>query len=81
MKLAWLFIFAAAIQLSAAAKILTLVPMPARSHYNLFSRLVVELAEKGHEVTIVSGFKQSKPVKNLKEIVLPDLYQNLTGEN
>lgn len=81
MKLAWLFIFVGAIQFSAGAKILALTPMPTRSHYNLFARLVVELTENGHEVTIVSAFQQSKPVKNLKEVILPNLYKDLMGKH
>lgn len=80
MKPAWLLIFAGAIQLCAGAKILALTPMPTRSHYNLFARLVIELTQKGHEVTIVSAFKQSKPVKNLKEVILPNLYKDLIGK-
>lgn len=81
MKLLWFLAFAGALQVSAGAKILALVPMPARSHHNLFERLVIELAKKGHEVTYVSSFKQSKPVKNLREIILPDIHKELLSKH
>lgn len=79
MKLAWLLALAGAIQLCAGSKILAIVQMPSRSHHNLLERLVIELTKKGHEVTLITPYKQSKPVKNLKEIIIPDLYKNLTA--
>lgn len=80
MKLIWLVFFVGVIQLCAGSKILAIVQMPSRSHHNLLERLVIELTKKDHQVTLITPYKQSKPVKNLKEIIIPDLYKNLTGE-
>lgn len=65
---------------SFGAKILTLVPTQAKSHYTLFEALSVELANRGHEVTILASFKSSKSTPNLKEIVLPITYEQFAGK-
>ncbi|XP_077289499.1 UDP-glycosyltransferase UGT5-like [Arctopsyche grandis] len=42
-------------------KILTICPLPARSHNNLCRGVVDALVERGHEVTLVSAFAADKP--------------------
>lgn len=81
MRLTWVLVLVGAIQLCAGSKILAIVQMPSRSHHNLLERLVIELTKKNHEVTFITPYKQSKPVKNLKEIIIPDLYKNMTGKH
>lgn len=51
-------------------KILGVFPCSSRSHYYLGHALMKGLAEDGHEVTIVSPFTQTKPIKNYTEVLL-----------
>lgn len=78
MKLLWFVTVLGAFQLSYGAKILSLVPVPTRSHHILLEKLTNELASRGHEVTLITPYKQSNPPDNLKEIIIPDLYKNMT---
>lgn len=54
-----------------SAKILCVFPSPGRSHVLVGQTLLKALAERGHEVTMVSPFKLSKPVPNYREIYIP----------
>ncbi|XP_055537534.1 UDP-glucosyltransferase 2-like [Wyeomyia smithii] len=54
-----------------ASRILCIYPSPGRSHVMVGQALLKGLAERGHEVTMVSPFKLSKPVKNYREILVP----------
>lgn len=76
MKFLWIFIFITAFQFGGGEKILGIVSMPSKSHYHLFERLFIELTKKGHEVTLITPFKQSQPVPKFKEIFIPNLYEN-----
>lgn len=58
-------------------KILSIFPMFSRSHYILGHGLLKGLAEAGHEVTMISPFKASKPIPNYKEIVLEGLLEDM----
>ncbi|KAF2881521.1 hypothetical protein ILUMI_24655 [Ignelater luminosus] len=49
-------------------KILGLFPHPGKSHFDAFRPLLKALAEKGHEVTVISYFPQKNPMKNYKDI-------------
>lgn len=53
-------------------KILGIFPTPARSHYILANTLMRALAEKGHDVTLISPFKDqnSTKLKNYRKIHL-----------
>ncbi|GAB0093835.1 UDP-glucuronosyltransferase [Sergentomyia squamirostris] len=55
---------------TAGYNILGIFHTPGKSHHILAGKLVEALAEAGHTVTIVAPHKLSKPVKNIKEIVL-----------
>lgn len=57
------------IGLNDAYKILAIFPTLAKSHYFVGSALVRELAEKGHEVTMISPFSTKPPAKNVNDIV------------
>ncbi|XP_068896517.1 UDP-glycosyltransferase UGT5-like isoform X4 [Tenebrio molitor] len=50
--------------LTDGAKILGVFPVPGRSHYLLGSTLLKALAEKGHDVTMISCFGEKDPPKN-----------------
>lgn len=80
MKLSWIFVFAAGIQFGAGEKILAIVAMTSRSHYNLMESLCLQLTNKGHEVTLIAPFKQLKPVPRLKEIFLPNLHEEFMSK-
>ncbi|ETN67850.1 glucosyl/glucuronosyl transferase [Anopheles darlingi] len=54
-----------------AYRILCVYPSSGRSHVLIGQALLKGLAERGHEVTMVSPFKLSKPVSNYREIVVP----------
>lgn len=41
-------------------KILAIFPLPSKSHFVMFERLLKELAVRGHEVDVVSHFPQKK---------------------
>lgn len=51
-------------------KILGLFPHTAKSHFEIFRPLVEALAEKGHDVTVVSPFPRKQPLKNFRDISL-----------
>ncbi|XP_055629658.1 UDP-glucosyltransferase 2-like [Toxorhynchites rutilus septentrionalis] len=54
-----------------SAKILCIFPTPSRSHVIIGQNLLKGLAERGHQVTMVSAFKLPKPVKNYREVTIP----------
>lgn len=53
-----------------AARILGVFPIGAYSHYALGNRLMKALAEKGHDVSIVSPFREKNPPKNYREVFM-----------
>jgi glucuronosyltransferase len=55
---------------SAAARILGLFIHPAISHFRAFQPVLRELAEKGHDVVVVSHFGEKKKVENYRELLL-----------
>lgn len=55
------FIFLHA-QRGESANILAVFPLHSKSHYNMYERLLKALAERGHEVDVVSHFPQKKPI-------------------
>ncbi|KAL3270165.1 hypothetical protein HHI36_009222 [Cryptolaemus montrouzieri] len=57
------------------AKILGIFPVVGQSHYLAGSTLMKILAEKGHDVTIISPFSEKNPPKNYKEVVLKGVYE------
>ena len=59
------------------AKILGVFPFPARSHLIVQKALMLELARRGHEVTILTHFLEKQPVANLTEIYLETGFENL----
>lgn len=56
---------------SNCARILIVFPTLSISHVIPLQPLAKLLAEKNHEVTFVSAFPQSKPIKNYRDIVIP----------
>ena len=57
-------------QIVSSYKFLAVLPVTSRSHYYIGHNLMKGLAEEGHEVTVISPFKQNKPIDNYKEVFL-----------
>jgi glucuronosyltransferase len=55
---------------STGAKILGIFPFHARSHTFVATALMRELAQRGHEVTVVSHYSQKEKVANYTEIIV-----------
>ncbi|PSN55501.1 hypothetical protein C0J52_02581 [Blattella germanica] len=65
-----LFLIVCTATMANPAKILALFPYIGKSHFVFFEPYVKELANRGHEVVVVSHFPQKNPVPNLKDISL-----------
>lgn len=61
----------ALVRYTSGYKILGLFPHPATSHFNVFQPILRDLANRGHEVTVVSHFPDPNPPKNYKDLTLP----------
>lgn len=56
------------ISIVQSAKILAIFPGPGYSQYFVGEPLLLHLAQRGHEITLVSFYKPKQPVKNLISI-------------
>ncbi|XP_055384245.1 UDP-glucosyltransferase 2-like [Condylostylus longicornis] len=56
-------------------KILGIFPTMAKSHFIVGSSLMKGLVDKGHEVTVISAFPQSTPLKNWRDIPTPAIVE------
>lgn len=65
-----LFISCVLYQNVISYKFLAILPIPSKSHYYIGQNLMKGLAEDGHEVTVISPFKEKSPIKNYKEVFL-----------
>lgn len=62
-----------------AGRILAIFPHFGASHWYSFRPLVEELAQRGHDVTVLSPFPRKTPLKNYRDISLAEAYPK-TGE-
>lgn len=53
-----------------AVKILAVCPTQMRSHYIVVEQLLRDLAQSGHEVTVVSQFPIKNPPVNYREVLI-----------
>jgi glucuronosyltransferase len=53
-----------------SSNILVFVPSPWKSHIASFQPLFVELAHRGHNVTVVTQFAVKKPPSNYTQVLL-----------
>lgn len=60
-------------------KILGVFPTMAKSHYITGSSLMKALAAAEHEVTVLSPFRENKPIKNFREITVDGIIQIMEG--
>jgi glucuronosyltransferase len=64
------------------AKILGVFPLPGKSHFIVSSALMKELANRGHQVTVLSPFPEKSPIPNYTDIdisITRDDFLNTTG--
>lgn len=64
-------LFALNADLTFSSRILFLFPSPSKSHLIVAQGLSTTLAEKGHDVTVVSPFPLGKTLKNYRDIISP----------
>lgn len=75
LKLIFLIIFISEFKLNFSYKILGIFPTFLRSHYHVGRGLMKGLAAVGHEVTIVSPFKEQNPPKNYTQLHLTEIWK------
>jgi len=66
---------------SQGAKILGVFPYPSKSHMIIPRVLMLELADRGHQVTEVTPFLESKIIPNYTQMEVNADYTNSTGGN
>lgn len=80
-----LVVFFCAVISADCYKILGVFHQAAKSHYIVGNALMKGLAEAGHEVTIITAFKEKAPIQNYEEIYmeysLSDAIQGTRNEN
>lgn len=57
-------------------KILGILPIPSKSHYYVGHSLLKGLALEGHEVTVMSPFREKNPIPNYSEVFLENSWKN-----
>ncbi|XP_049939934.1 UDP-glucosyltransferase 2-like isoform X3 [Schistocerca serialis cubense] len=65
-----IFLLTGVITQCQGANILSVMSVPSKSHMVFLSPLLHELAQRGHNLTVISPFPQSPPVKNIRDIKL-----------
>lgn len=55
---------------SQGARILSLLTFPGKSHYINVQPIMQELAERGHEVTVITANPEKNPPPNYNQIVI-----------
>ena len=79
----WLLVPSMFVKLVFSANILVLYPGSGKSHKIAVMPIVEELAERGHQITIVSAFKTATKSDNIRDIVLTesaDYFNNVVWE-
>lgn len=78
-----ILLFAACDQFTNGYRILGVFPVPGKSHWVMMEQLMKALAERGHQVDVVTHFLQNKPVPNYREISIegrsPSAVNNMTA--
>lgn len=82
-----LFLVLFLIPLTVSYNILVIFPHPGKSHFLSYVGLFKALAQKGHQMTVISHFPLMKPVENYKDVEIggletfnyskPDYFTNL----
>lgn len=74
-----LFVFLSVLIASDAYRILGVFPGPTYSHHALGNRLMKALAEKGHDVTMISAYRENNPPGNYRKIDLEGIVEKVEG--
>ncbi|XP_072948767.1 uncharacterized protein [Epargyreus clarus] len=81
---AWIFlIFLLSLTISCEAyNILYIVPFTSKSHYIMLRPLGLELARKGHNVTVITANKEASPPRNYREVMVvnKEIWEVIGGE-
>jgi hypothetical protein len=56
-----------------------LLPLPAKSHYNIGNSIVNSLLDAGHEVTVIQPFRSKGPVPNRIDVFVEEMDGFLEG--
>jgi hypothetical protein len=56
------------LQLSIGAKVLGIFPFQAKSHFIVASALLRELANRGHDVTVITHHPQAEKIANYTDV-------------
>ncbi|XP_065157276.1 UDP-glycosyltransferase UGT5-like [Atheta coriaria] len=73
--LSFLCLSIALLGISNGSKILGIFPFPSKSHYIIGEALLRGLAERGHDVTMISPFTLDKPIKNYQDVVIDGMLE------
>lgn len=65
------------LNITSCAKILGIFPSPGYSQFILGEKLMLELVNRGHEVTVISPFTSSKKVDNYTVVHVSGLVDNV----
>ncbi|KAG7298068.1 hypothetical protein JYU34_018838 [Plutella xylostella] len=67
-----------------AARLLVVLPTNTRSHHAMYGRLIAALADRQHNITVITHFPMKNPPSNVEEISLagtiPEIVNNLTRQ-
>lgn len=72
-------IFLACATFARSYKILGIFPHSGKSHFDVFHPMLVALAKKGHQVTVLSHFPSKNPVDGYRDISLANTSQTLVN--
>lgn len=64
--------FLAVAKYCESANILYVVPFTSKSHYIALKPIGLELARRGHNVTVITGHKDPKPLPNYRQVMVDD---------
>lgn len=72
-------------QIANGYRILGIFPLHGPSHWVMMKPLMIGLAQRGHQVDVVSHFPLKKPIPNYRDLSLagsiPDVRNNITAAN
>ncbi|KAJ3642499.1 hypothetical protein Zmor_025270 [Zophobas morio] len=78
MEVLFTLLFLLGLSTVQSARILIVFPLPERSHYILASSLAKALAEKGHDITMVSPFVEANPpTSSYREVQLTGAFEDI----
>lgn len=68
------------VTINESYKILGIFHTHSKSHYIAGGALMKGLAEKGHDVTVISPFPQEKPLKNFHDVTVLGVDKLIDGK-